>query len=150
LRAPYRTAADTNVFVALFAGDEATSTWARDTLEEVAARADLVVSPAVYAELVAGRRSPEMLEGFLSDKGIEVSWELGKEVWRTAGSRYGSYARDRKREGRVPDPGPRRILADFLVGAHALHLGGEALLTTDTGLFATYFPELRILAPEVP
>jgi predicted nucleic acid-binding protein len=62
------------------------------------------------------------------------------------GSRYGSYARDRKRLD--DDAGPRRIPADFLIGAHALHVGGRTLLTTDTRIFANRFPELRIIAPE--
>lgn len=137
---------DTGVFVALFAGDEEATPWAQRVLEEVAVRSVLAVSPAVYAELVAGERSPEAVEVFFSEKGIEVDWEISREVWRTAGSRYGSYARDRKR--RDDGAGPRRILADFLVGAHALHLGGRTLLTTDTRIFANRFPELRIVAPE--
>jgi len=141
-----RAAVDTNVFVALFAGDEEATLWAQHALENVAAKATLVVCPAVYAELVAGGRSPEMVEGFFSKKGIEVEWELGPAVWLAAGERYGSYARDRKR--RADNPGPRRILADFLVGAHALHRGGKTLLTTDTRIFASYFPELRVIAPE--
>ncbi|MBA3472170.1 MAG: type II toxin-antitoxin system VapC family toxin [Rubrobacter sp.] len=136
---------DTGVFVALFAGDEEATPWAQRVLEEMVVRSVLAVSPAVYAELVAGERSPEMVEAFFSEKGIEVDWEIGREVWRTAGSRYGSYARDRKRRD---DARPRRILADFLVGAHALHLGGRTLLTTDTRIFANRFPELRIVAPE--
>lgn len=140
-----RAAIDTNVFVSLFAGDEEASSWAQQALEEAVRRAALTVSPAVYAELVAGRQ-PEIVETFFSEKGIEVSWEIGKGVWRTAGTRYGAYASDRRQQG--ADPGPRRILADFLVGAHALHLGGKTLLTTDTRVFATYFPELRLVAPE--
>lgn len=143
-----RAAIDTNVFVSLFAGDEETSPWAQQALEEIALHAALVISPAVYAELVAGREAGG-IETFLSDKSIEVSWELGKDVWCTAGSRYGAYARSRKRQGdgRNAVPGPRRILADFLIGAHALYLGDKTLLTTDTKIFTNYFPELRVIAP---
>lgn len=137
---------DTNIFVRLLSGDPETSSAARVALENAAARAALVVSPAVYAELVAGGRSSEAVEEFFSAKGIEVDWTLGEAVWRVAGSRFGSYARDRRRHSE--DRGPRRILADFLVGAHALHSGGGVLLTADTGIFASYFPELRIIAPE--
>jgi predicted nucleic acid-binding protein len=141
-----RIAVDTNVFIALFAGDEEAALWAQHALEEAATGAVLAVAPVVYAELVAGRRPPEMVETFFSEKGIEVDWEIGKEVWRAAGLRYGSYARDRRRQG--GDPGPRRILADFLVGAHALQFGERTLLTTDRRIFADYFSELRIIAPE--
>lgn len=141
-----REAVDTNVFIALFAGDEDASSWAEHSLEEASTRATLAVCPAVYAELMAGERSLETLEGFFSDGGMEVDWEMSGEVWRTAGSRYGFYARHRKRQ--PVDPGPRRILADFLVGAHALHKGGGVLLTTDSRIFSVYFPEVRIVAPE--
>ncbi len=141
-----RTAVDTDVFIALFVGDDETTLWAQHALEEAATRAVLSVAPVVYAELLAGGRPPEMVETFFCEKGIEVDWEIGKQVWRAAGSRYGSYARDRGRQS--GDPDPRRILADFLVGAHALYLGGRTLLTIDKKIFANYFSELGIIAPE--
>ncbi len=84
------------------------------------------------------------MDDFFSDKDVGVDWSLGAKVWRTAGSRYGAYARDRRR--RKGDFAPRRVLADFLIGAHALHLA-RALLTADTRVYSTYFPELRIVAP---
>ena len=113
-------------------------------LEGASARGVLVASPVVYAELVAGR-TVEAVDKFFSEKGIEVDWDLGSEVWRTAGTRYGAYARARRQQ--KGDPGPRRILADFLIGAHALH-ETQALVTSDTRLYGTYFSELRTVAPE--
>jgi hypothetical protein len=38
----------------------------------------------------------------------------------------------------------RRILADFMVGAHAV-ASGQALLTRDRGFYRDYFPALRLL-----
>lgn len=50
-----KTAVDTNVFVALFSGDADASAAAQAALEEARAGGPLGISPAVYAELVAGR-----------------------------------------------------------------------------------------------
>ncbi len=134
---------DTNVFVALFSGDEGTSRAAQVALAEARADGALAISPAVYAELVAGRDA-SFVERFLSEKDIEVDWDLDRGVWSAAGARYGEYARARRKQR--GDAGPRRILADFLIGAHALQRAG-ALLTSDTGIYRTYFSELKILAP---
>lgn len=141
------TAVDTNVFVALFSGDERASKVAQAALEDAYAAGPLVACPAVYAELVAGGREPVKVERFFEDKGIEVSWDLDAEVWKTAGYRYGAYARERRRQR--GDDGPRRILADFLIGAHALlYAESSSLLTTDTKIFSTYFPDLRVFSPK--
>lgn len=138
-----RTAVDTNIFSALLSGDEVATVTMQTALEAASAEGVLAVSPAVYAELVAGR-TPDAVDDFFSDKGIEVDWEMDGEVWRTAGSRYGAYARDRRR--RRGDSPPRRIPADFLIGAHALHFA-RSFLTADAGIYGTYFPELRVVAP---
>lgn len=141
------TTVDTNVFVALFSGDERTSKVAQTALEDAHAAGPLAVSPAVYAELIAGGRDSGDIERFFDEKGIEVSWDPDVEVWKMAGSRFGEHARERRRQH--GDEGPRRILADFFIGSHALlHADGVYLLTTDTKIFSTYFPELHIIAPE--
>lgn len=138
-----RTAVDTNIFIRLLSGNDEVASEVQTMIEDARARGTLAACPAVYAELVAGR-TPEMVETFFSDKSIEVDWNLGREVWREAGVRYARYARARIRQ---PEGlGPRRILADFLIGAHALGMA-DSLLTADTGIFSTYFPELRITSP---
>lgn len=138
-----RTAVDTNVFIALFSGDEHTSAASRTALEDAHGAGPLAISPAVYSELVAGRDAG-FVEKFLSEKDIEVDWGTGQDVWRAAGTRYGEYARTRRRQPQ--DSGPRRILADFIIGAHALHFA-DALLTSDARVYGTYFSELETLAP---
>lgn len=138
-----RTAVDTNIFSGLLSGKDEDIAMMQAALEKARAKGTLAASPAVYAELVAGR-TPERVDTFFFDKGIEVDWDIGKEIWREAGVRYARYARTRMRQ--PDDSGPRRILADFLIGSHALKMAG-ALLTADAGIFSTYFPELDIISP---
>jgi predicted nucleic acid-binding protein len=139
-----KTAVDTNVFSALLSGDEEAVSTMQTALEATAVEGLIVVSPPVYAELLAGWDSG-VVDNLFSDKSIDVDWNLGSEVWRAAGMRYGIYARDRRRQR--GDAGPRRILADFLIGAHALHLA-HALLTSDTRIYGTYFSELEVISPQ--
>jgi predicted nucleic acid-binding protein len=139
-----KVAVDTNVFIRLLSGNQELAPAARVVLERTSREAEVVVSPAVFAELVAGSWSLEEVARFFEEKSITVHWELDWQVWREAGLRYAAYARDRRKEG---SGGPRRILADFLIGSHALLMAGANLLTSDTGIFANYFPELRILTP---
>lgn len=138
-----RTAVDTNIFVALYAGDEQATPAAQSSLEKAAGRGVVAVSPVVYAELAAGR-SPDEVETFFEAQRIEVDWDLGKEIRRPAGSRYGEYSRSRRRGPNVS--APQCILADFVIGAHALHTA-SALLTLDRSLYRTVFPDLTVLTP---
>lgn len=139
-----KVAVDTNVFIRLLSGDQDLAPPARVVLERTSREAEVVVSPAVFAELVAGGRSLEEVARFFEEKSVTVHWDLDRQVWREAGLRYAAYARDRRNEG---SGGPRRILADFLIGSHALLMAGANLLTSDTRIFANYFPELRIVTP---
>jgi predicted nucleic acid-binding protein len=95
----------------------------------------------VYAELlVAPGRTEPFVDRFCRETRIEVEWELGERVWRVAGAAFQRYAaRRRKRKGAEV----RRILADFVIGAHAL-VNGYKLLTLDAGFYAASFPGLAI------
>lgn len=136
-------AVDTNVLVALLARTEAETEAAGRALSEAA------VSGAVYAELLTtpGLGAPE-LDAFLAEADLEVVWSLDKAVWQAAGQAagqaYTGYAGRRCQKG---DPGPRRILADFLVGAHAA-ASADRLLTLDPQLYRSNFRALELVVPE--
>lgn len=136
------TALDTNVLVALWDRDEALNSSAQAALDTAFAGGRLVISGAVFAELLAfPRRNETFLNQFLHDTGIAVDWLTGETVWRTAGKAFQRYAnRRRKQQAR----GPRRILADFLIGAHALE-NGYSLLTLDHSIYRSAFPKLHIV-----
>ena len=136
------TAVDTNVIVALWDPDLAPSTAVRSALDAASAGGGLVICAPVFAELMAAPgRTEGFLDSFFGATGIHIDWTLEEAVWRSAGRAFQAYAgRRRKQSGH----GPRRILADFLIGAHALH-GGHRLLTLDDHLYRAAFPALTVV-----
>lgn len=134
-------ALDTNVIVALWDAGEALHPVARKALEAAASREALTISGVVYAELIgAPGRSEVFVDRFCEEAGIAVEWELKEKIWRTAGMAFQAYALRRKRQG---GGGPRRLLADFLIGAHAME-NGYKLLTLDGGVYRRAFPGLKL------
>jgi predicted nucleic acid-binding protein len=136
------TAIDTNVIITLWEADATLSASARLALEKALEKGHLVIAAPVFAELMAAPgRDETFLDSFFRNTGIRIDWMLEEDVWRTAGEAFQAYAARRKRQR---DPGPRRILADFLIGAHALRLGYR-LLTLDNKLYRAAFPNLLVV-----
>jgi len=136
------TAVDTNVIVALWDRDDFLNSAAQNALDNAFAKGRLIICGAVYAELLAfPRRTAAFIDEFLEDTGIAVDWNTSESIWRTAGMAFQGYARRRRRQ---KVSGPRRILADFVIGAHAFEKG-YALLTLDEGIYKAAFPKLRIV-----
>ena len=136
------TAIDTNVVTALWNNDDALNLRAQAALDVVFGRGRLVVSGVVYAELLAATgRTEEFVDRFLHAAAIDVEWEINERLLRAAGLAFKGYAERRRKQTGTE---PRRILADFLVGAHAM-LNNYRLLTLDTGMYRTAFPRLELV-----
>ena len=135
-------AIDSNVFVALWDASDALHAEARKALDGAYEQGNLVICGVVYAELLAARgRTEAFLDRFCEETGITVDWELTEKIWREAGRAFQGYAA-RRRSQRGTEP--RRLLADFLIGAHA-SVRGYQLLTLDAGMYRASFPRLRIV-----
>ena len=137
------TSVDTNVFAALWKADDALNSMAKRGLDFALDLGELVISAPVYAELVAAPQRNEMIvDGFLLETGISVDWSIDEKIWREAGRAYQLYAnaRRKRREG-----GPRRLLADFVIGAHAM-VRGTRLLTFDSKIYRSAFPSLDVIS----
>ena len=136
-------ALDSNVLIALLAAHGDQSTKVADTLAKLSGLGALVVSAVVYAEILAGSgRRTEELDDVLSATRIRVAWDLDRSTWIHAGTSYGRYAVRRRQSGGGP---PRRLLAGFLIGAHASTIG--ELLTFDQAFYRVNFPDLRVITP---
>ena len=135
-------ALDTNVIIQVVGGEAAVSKRAAELLREHATRASLVISPIVYSELFAHPAwKPEDVLEFLGATAVAVDWDLSQSVWTRAGYAFAQYARRRRKHDRKTLP--RRLIADFVIGSHALEAGG--LLTADVDFFRRTFPDLRVI-----
>jgi predicted nucleic acid-binding protein len=136
-----RTAIDSNVFSAIWTG-EASVPRLLEKLKEAKDDGALLISPFVFAELHAypGMTEP-LVRRFLEETGVVVDLRIEETVWTESGLRFAKYAERRKKS---TGEGPRRILADFLIGAHAL-VQADRLLTLDAKVYRQDFPEVRLM-----
>jgi len=135
------TAVDTNVVIALWDKDANLSLAAQNALDAAFSRGSLVAAAPVFSELIAAPgRSERFVGSFFEETGIGVDWELSEQIWRLAGRAFQAYSVRRRMQG---DKGTRRILADFIIGAHAF-TNGFRLLTLDERLYRAAFPSLAI------
>jgi predicted nucleic acid-binding protein len=136
------TSIDSNVLATLWDEKDTFNLQVRKLLDEISESSRLVISGVVYAELLAAPgRSEDFLEHFLDRTGIRVDWQIGEDILRMAGLRFRAYIARRKRSHSEL---PRRILADFIIGAHA-ESNGHALLTLDQRLYKAAFPNLLVV-----
>lgn len=133
------TAVDTNVLVGFLLPDHAFNQRAAVALEAAARVGTLVIAPLVYVELLAVPGKTRLwMDEFLQDVGIAVEWELKEATWLEAGEAFVAYAQRRRKSGETP----RRIMADFVIGAHALRQA-DRLLTADDW-YKTIYKGLRL------
>lgn len=135
-----RTSLDTNILSALWSNEPNSSEIAR-RLGEAKQAGALLVSGVVYAELLAHPKASEaFVNNFIEHTGVTVDLRFQDAVWVEAGRRFAKYATRRRKAG---GEGPKRLLADFLIGAHAL-LQADRLMTLDPARYKQDFPELRL------
>ena len=136
-----RTAIDANIFSSIWS-NEPTAVKVVEQLGEAQQEGALLISPFAFAELHAHPNVPDALIGdFLDETGVVIDYKLEERVWKEAGLRFARYAARRRK---ATGEGPRRMLADFLIGAHAL-VQAERLLTLDPKVYRQDFPELKLM-----
>ena len=127
------TAIDTNVILDLVNADAPHQAESQRRFHAASAEGEVIICDIVYAELVPAFEERERLDAVLREIDVRLS-PIDSDIAWEAGRRWMRY----RRAG-----GPRtRILADFLIGVHAL-TSADVFLTRDRGFYETYFPDLR-------
>ncbi len=131
------TALDSSVILDVIARD---TTFGARSLEAIRAASrvgTLVACSVVWAEVRSAFEQPHVMDDAFAAAGIEHD-ALDRTCADLAGQLWREY---RGRGGTRP-----RLVADFLIGAHA-HVRGARLLTRDRGFYRAYFSSLQIIDP---
>jgi predicted nucleic acid-binding protein len=135
-----KTAIDTNILSSLWLNED-TGPQIVEAMSVAKHAGTLIVSAPVYSESLAHPfYSEQQVLHLYATSGIYVDFSLAEDVWTEAGRRYAKHA---VRKRALFQEGSRRILADFVIGAHAL-LQSDRLMTRDSAFFRRHFPELQL------
>ena len=133
------TLVDTNVLLDILSTDAAWSAWSEQQLTSRSAVGPLLINDVVYAEMSARLDTQDELDEVLG--GLQVQFDrIPLPALFLAGKAFRTY-----RAGGGVRTG---VLPDFFIGAHA-QVTGSPLLTRDIGRYRSYFPSVKLIAPEL-
>jgi len=131
------TAIDTNILLDILVPNNEFYEVSADALQESATAGSLAICDIVYAELCIHFRVQHDCDSFLESNEIRVQ-ALTREAHFLASRAWRTY---REQGGKRT-----RILADFLIGAHA-QKQAMRLLSRDRGFYRKLFPSLVLCDP---
>jgi predicted nucleic acid-binding protein len=132
------TLVDSNVLLDIFTEDPHWFGWSNEALSAAAEAGPLYINPLIYAQVSVRFSRIEDIEDALPS----TDFRRAALPWAAsflAGKAFLSYRRSRG--------GASAPLPDFFIGAHAA-VEDLALLTREARRYRTYFPTVRLLAPE--
>jgi predicted nucleic acid-binding protein len=134
------TAVDTNVLLDVFGADTTHGMRSAEALRRCLREGALVACEAVWTETAEAFPEDKPFLDAMRAIGVTFSAIQEKSATRAADSWRVYRSRGGRRE---------RVVADFLIGSHAL-AQCDRLLTRDRGFYRNYFRELGIVDPTEP
>ena len=130
---------DSNVILDVITADPRWQAWSEQQLSHWLERGRLLINPIVYAEIAFACEAIEAVDELLPDH-LYTYRPIPREAAFLAARAHADY---RARGG-----SRQTVLADFLIGAHAL-VEQVPLLSRDRRRYLQAFPGLALIAPEV-
>jgi hypothetical protein len=155
------TAVDTNIILDILIPGEPFAESSKALLERHLAAGQLILCEVVVAELAARFPSETELNAFLSETGMRIVHSSERSLY-VAATRWAAYTARGDRHsltcggcGKVfkaacphcGTPFSRRlhVLADFLIGAHAL-THADCIVSRYLGVYQAYFGDLKVVS----
>lgn len=132
---------DSNVLQALIDTQHAFHTAALELFErEQRISSAMMICPVVYTEAHSFPMfQADLYLEFLADADISIDWQIPEQTWILAGLAQIEYHKRRRKSGVLEQ---RRLIADFVIGAHAI-ARDATLLSFDKG-YRISFPTLEL------
>jgi predicted nucleic acid-binding protein len=133
------TLVDTNVLLDLATDDSQWFEWSLTAIEDESVKGPLYINTIIYAELSSRYESVDAVDNFVGQLGAQIT-EIPRTAAFLAAKAFGVY--------RAAGGTKTGVLSDFFIGAHAMVLD-IPLLTRDVARYRTYFPKVRLIAPQL-
>lgn len=128
------TAIDSSIILDVITDDPKWADSSQALLRRASQEGSLIICACVLAEIRPALSEADLLE-------LLIDWSIQfVPMSKQSSLKAGEYMNQYLRQGGIR----KRVVADFLVGAHA-HIHADRLATRDRGFFRNYFKDMTVL-----